>query len=166
MALGLIETVGLVAAVEAADAAIKSANVTLVGYELTKGDGLVTVKIEGDVGAVKAAIESASAAASKLSGVYSTKVIPRPAAGLDKIVMSAETVGLSDKKDAPKEEKPEPKAEDIKEEKIEEKKEEEKPTDETPKAEEKKEEENEIKLPQEKPNNNDDNKKKKPPNKN
>ena len=53
--LGLIETVGMSAAVEAADAAMKSANVSLVGYELTKGGGMVTVKLEGEVGAINAA---------------------------------------------------------------------------------------------------------------
>ncbi|PWC19028.1 BMC domain-containing protein [Brenneria corticis] len=62
--LGLIETVGLVAAIEAADAAVKSANVNLVGYELAKGGGMVTVKLEGEVGAVNAAISAASHAAS------------------------------------------------------------------------------------------------------
>lgn len=64
--LGLIETVGLAAAVEAADAAVKSANVNLVGYELTKGGGMVTVKLEGEVGAVNAAIAAASVAAAKV----------------------------------------------------------------------------------------------------
>ena len=62
-ALGMIETKGLVGAIEAADAMVKSANVTLVGYEKI-GSGLVTVMVRGDVGAVKAAVESGSAAAS------------------------------------------------------------------------------------------------------
>ncbi|EQA7149593.1 BMC domain-containing protein, partial [Escherichia coli] len=57
--LGLIETVGMSAAVEAADAAMKSANVSLVGYELTKGGGMVTVKLEGEVGAINAAVAAA-----------------------------------------------------------------------------------------------------------
>lgn len=92
-ALGLIETVGMAAAIEAADAAVKSANVTLIGIELTKGDGMVTVKLQGDVGAVKAAIESAKHAASLVNRVYATKVIPRPAEGIDKIVFSKETKG-------------------------------------------------------------------------
>ena len=77
-ALGLIETVGLPAAVEAADAAMKAANVQLIGYEKTRGGGLVTVKIRGDVGAVQAAVASAVAAASKVGRVYSHHVIPRP----------------------------------------------------------------------------------------
>lgn len=90
-ALGLIEAVGMAAAIEAADAALKSANVSLIGIELTKGDGMVLVKLEGDVGAVKAAVESAKHAASLVNKVYATKVIPRPAEGIDKIVFSKET---------------------------------------------------------------------------
>ncbi|WP_312737973.1 BMC domain-containing protein, partial [Atlantibacter hermannii] len=61
--LGLIETVGMAAAVEAADAAMKSANVNLVGYELTKGGGMVTVKLEGEIGAINAAVAAAISAA-------------------------------------------------------------------------------------------------------
>lgn len=64
--LGLIETVGMSAAVEAADAAMKSANVSLVGYELTKGGGMVTVKLEGEVGAINAAVAAAISAASRV----------------------------------------------------------------------------------------------------
>lgn len=93
-ALGLIETVGMAAAIEAADAAVKSANVSLIGVELTKGDGMVTVKIEGDVGAVKAAIDAASQAALKVNKVFATKVIARPAEGLDELVYSKETKGV------------------------------------------------------------------------
>lgn len=93
-ALGLIEAVGMAAAIEAADAALKSANVSLIGIELTKGDGMVVVKLEGDVGAVKAAVESAKHAASLVNKVYATKVIPRPAEGIEKIVFSKETKGL------------------------------------------------------------------------
>lgn len=99
-ALGLIETIGLATAIEAADAAVKSANVRLIGYELTKGDGMVTIKVEGDVGAVKAAIDSARAAASKVGTVVSTDVIPRPAQGLEKIVCTAETVGCTKNADS------------------------------------------------------------------
>ncbi|MCF0248333.1 MAG: BMC domain-containing protein [Synergistes sp.] len=109
MSLGLIETAGLVAAVEAADAAVKSANVTLVGYELTKGGGWTTVKVEGDVGAVNAAISAAKAAASKVGRVVSTRVIPRPSAYLDVLIRNFDTVGSNTPKpDKPKpEEKPE-----------------------------------------------------------
>ncbi|SOC09378.1 BMC domain-containing protein [Rhodobacter maris] len=91
--LGLIETAGLAAAVTAADAAVKSANVTLVGYELTKGDGMAVVKLRGDVGAVKAAIEAAQAAAGRVGRVVATRVIARPADGLKGIVESRETIG-------------------------------------------------------------------------
>lgn len=77
-ALGLIETVGLPAAIEAADAAVKSAQVTLLGCESAKGGGLTVVMITGDVGAVKAAVEAGKTAASKVGRVWSTHVIPRP----------------------------------------------------------------------------------------
>lgn len=77
-ALGLIETVGLVAAIEAADAGVKAANVKLLGYELAKGGGLTTVKFTGDVGAVKAAVEAGKAAAERIGKVYAVHVIPRP----------------------------------------------------------------------------------------
>jgi microcompartment protein CcmL/EutN len=93
-ALGFIEAIGLTAAIEAADSAVKSANVRLLGYELARGDGMTTVKIEGDVGAVKSAVKAAEAAAAKVGRVISTHVIPRPAAGTRQIVLSRETVGL------------------------------------------------------------------------
>lgn len=92
-AIGLIEAVGLAAAIEAADTCLKSANVKLIGYELTKGGGYVTIKISGDVGAVSAAVTAASAAAMKVRGVYSTKVIPRPSESLEMMMNSIETVG-------------------------------------------------------------------------
>ncbi|MBK6325739.1 MAG: BMC domain-containing protein [Chloroflexi bacterium] len=77
-ALGLIETIGLVSAIEAADAAVKAANVTLLGYENTKGGGKITVKFVGDVGAVKAAVAAGVAAASRIGKVYGQHIIPRP----------------------------------------------------------------------------------------
>jgi microcompartment protein CcmL/EutN len=77
-ALGLIEVVGLPTAIEAADAAMKAANVRLVGYEKTRGGGLVIVKIRGDVGAVRAAVEAAVISASKVGKIYGHHVIPRP----------------------------------------------------------------------------------------
>jgi len=86
-ALGLIETLGLTAAIEATDAALKSANVRLVGYELATG-GLVTVKIEGEVSAVDAAVRSGSAAASRVGQVHNALVIARPHAELDLILLS------------------------------------------------------------------------------
>ncbi len=76
-ALGMIETKGLVGAVEAADAMVKSARVTLVGKEFV-GGGLVTVMVRGDVGAVKAAVEAGSVAAKKVGELISVHVIPRP----------------------------------------------------------------------------------------
>ncbi len=76
-ALGMVETKGLVSAIEAADTMVKSANVTLVGYEKI-GSGLVTVMVRGDVGAVKAATDAGSAAAGKVGELVSVHVIPRP----------------------------------------------------------------------------------------
>jgi len=76
-ALGLIEVVGLVGAIEAADAMVKAANVTLVGKELV-GGGLVTVMVRGDVGAVKAATDAGAAAADRVGELISVHVIPRP----------------------------------------------------------------------------------------
>ena len=93
--LGLIETYGLLPAVEAADAAVKSANVELVGYEFAKGSGMTVVKVEGDVGAVKAAVAAASMAAGKVGRVAATRVIPRPATGLEAMVRNADTKGYT-----------------------------------------------------------------------
>ena len=84
-ALGMIETKGLVGAIEAADAMTKSANVTLIGYEKI-GSGLVTVMVRGDVGAVKASVESGSAAASRLGELVAAHVIPRPHSDVEKIL--------------------------------------------------------------------------------
>jgi len=76
-ALGLIETRGLVASIEAADAMVKAANVTLVGKEHV-GGGLVSVMVRGDVGAVKAATDAGAAAAKRIGELVSVHVIPRP----------------------------------------------------------------------------------------
>lgn len=76
-ALGLVETRGLIGAVEAADAMVKAANVRLVGKELI-GGGLVTVMVRGDVGAVKAATDAGAASAGRVGEVISVHVIPRP----------------------------------------------------------------------------------------
>jgi microcompartment protein CcmL/EutN len=76
-AIGMIETKGYVAALAAADAMVKAANVTIVGREEV-GDGLVAVTIIGDVGAVKAATEAGSEAASQVGELVSVHVIPRP----------------------------------------------------------------------------------------
>lgn len=76
-ALGMIETKGLVGAIEAADAMVKAANVTLMGKEKI-GSGLVTVMVRGDVGAVKAAVDAGAAAAKRVGELVSVHVIPRP----------------------------------------------------------------------------------------
>ncbi len=76
-ALGLIETRGLVGSIEAADAMVKAAKVTLIGRERV-GGGLVTVMVRGDVGAVKAAVESGAEAVRKVGELISVHVIPRP----------------------------------------------------------------------------------------
>ncbi|HAZ64832.1 MAG TPA: ethanolamine utilization microcompartment protein EutM [Armatimonadetes bacterium] len=84
-ALGLIETRGLVGAIEAADAMVKAANVDLVGKEQI-GGGFVTVMVRGDVGAVKAATDAGAAAARKVGELLSVHVIPRPHDELAKIL--------------------------------------------------------------------------------
>ncbi len=84
-ALGMVETRGLVAAIEAADAMCKSANVTLIGTEKI-GSGLVTVMVRGDVGAVKSSVESGAAAAGKLGELIATHVIPRPHGDVEMIL--------------------------------------------------------------------------------
>ncbi len=84
-ALGLIETRGLTAAIEAADAMVKAAEVTLIGTEKI-GSGLVSVMVRGDVGAVKAAVEAGSATASRLGEVIATHVIPRPHSDVEQIL--------------------------------------------------------------------------------
>ncbi len=76
-ALGMVECMGLVAMIEAADAMVKSANVTLVGYEKIDA-GLVTAIVRGEVGAVKSAVDAGAAAASRVGTVVATHVIPRP----------------------------------------------------------------------------------------
>ena len=76
-AIGMIETKGLVASIEAADAMVKAANVTLIGKEKV-GGGLITVLIRGDVGAVKAATEAGAEAAKRVGELISVHVIPRP----------------------------------------------------------------------------------------
>ena len=84
-ALGMVETRGLVANIEAADAMVKAANVVLIGTEKI-GSGLVSVMVRGDVGAVKAAVEAGGAAAARLGEVVATHVIPRPHADVEKIL--------------------------------------------------------------------------------
>ncbi len=86
-ALGMIETRGLVAAIEAADAMVKAANVELIGTEKI-GSGLVSVMVRGDVGAVKSAVEAGSNSASRLGEIIATHVIPRPHGDVEKILPS------------------------------------------------------------------------------
>ena len=84
-ALGLVETKGLIGSVEAADAMVKAANVTLVAKEYI-GAGYVTVMVRGDVGAVKAATDAGAAAARRVGELISVHVIPRPHAEVDRIL--------------------------------------------------------------------------------
>ena len=84
-ALGMVETRGLIAAIEAADAMVKAANVTLAGKEKI-GSGLVTIMVRGDVGAVKAAVEAGAAAAKRVGELVSTHVIPRPHSEVEMIL--------------------------------------------------------------------------------
>ncbi|MCL2368304.1 MAG: BMC domain-containing protein [Oscillospiraceae bacterium] len=87
-ALGMVETKGLVGAVEAADAMVKAANVTLIGKEQI-GSGLVTVMVRGDVGAVKASTEAGAAAAKRVGELVSVHVIPRPHEDVEHILPKA-----------------------------------------------------------------------------
>ena len=119
-ALGFIETVGLAAAVAAADAACKAANVSLIGREISKGYGYVTVKISGEVGAVKAGLAAAKAASERVNRVWSMDLIPRPAAGLgDVLVWNRETRGADRWREerageeAPQEPAPEPEVPEV-----------------------------------------------------
>jgi microcompartment protein CcmL/EutN len=84
-ALGMVETRGLVASIEAADAMVKAANVVLVGKEYI-GAGYVTVLVRGDVGAVKAATDAGAAAARRVGELVSVHVIPRPHGEVEKII--------------------------------------------------------------------------------
>ena len=84
-ALGMIETRGLVAAIEAADAMVKAANVQLIGTEKI-GSGLVSVMVRGDVGAVNSAVDAGGAAAGRLGEIVATHVIPRPHGDVEKIL--------------------------------------------------------------------------------
>ncbi|ALS38393.1 ethanolamine utilization protein EutM [Enterococcus ureilyticus] len=84
-ALGMIETKGLIGSIEAADAMVKAANVSLVGKELV-GGGIVTVMVRGDVGAVKAATDAGAAAAQRVGELLSVHVIPRPHSEVENIL--------------------------------------------------------------------------------
>ncbi|MGE7269845.1 BMC domain-containing protein [Brevibacillus panacihumi] len=90
-ALGMVETKGLIGAIEAADAMVKAANVKLVG-KVHVGGGLVTVMVRGDVGAVKASTDSGAAAAEKVGELVSVHVIPRPHSDIELILPKLEQV--------------------------------------------------------------------------
>lgn len=94
--VAVVELVGLPVAITFMDTALKSADVTLVGYELSWGGGLVTVKLTGNVGALKAAVEAGVASAGTVGRVASKVIIPRPAAALEKVIFSRTTVGLTE----------------------------------------------------------------------
>lgn len=103
LAIGMIETMGLAAGIEAADICLKSANINLVGYEFARGSGMTVVKIEGNVGAVKAAISAATAALGKLGKVHAQMVIPRPSDSIDMLIRNESTVGYeTEKEEIPK----------------------------------------------------------------
>lgn len=108
LSLGTIEVLGLPAAVEAADVALKTADVKLIGYETTDGMGMVAVKIEGQVSAVTSAVQAACAAASRITKVFATSVIPRPSDQLSPVVLTDVTVGLAPKPAPAPEPEPEP----------------------------------------------------------
>ncbi|MGQ9559036.1 MAG: BMC domain-containing protein [Candidatus Oleimicrobiaceae bacterium] len=94
-ALGLIETKGLVGAIEAADAMVKAAKVQLIGKEKV-GGGYVTVMVRGDVGAVKAAVDAGAAAAEKVGELVSVHVIPRPHSDVEMILPKRPNVEVSE----------------------------------------------------------------------
>ncbi len=96
-ALGMVETRGLVGAIEAADAMVKAANVKLIGKEKV-GSGLVTVMVRGDVGAVKASVDAGAAAAKRVGELVSVHVIPRPHDDVEDILPQPEKSAKSEKK--------------------------------------------------------------------
>ena len=111
-ALGIIETYGLTSAVEAADTAVKAANVVLIGYELARGSGLTTVKVVGDVGSVKAAMSAAEASVSKIGKVVAVHVIPRPHDDIDVLMQPEKSYAEKGKREEQEEVQAEVQAED------------------------------------------------------
>ena len=96
-ALGMVETRGLIGAIEAADAMVKAANVSLIG-KVQIGSGLVTVMVRGYVGAVKAAVDAGAAAAKRVGEVYGVHVIPRPHSDVEYILPSLDKTESQDGK--------------------------------------------------------------------
>jgi ethanolamine utilization protein EutM len=101
IALGMVETKGLVGAVEAADAMVKAANVNLIGSEYV-GGGYVTVMVRGDVGAVKAATDAGAAAAKRVGELVSVHVIPRPHMDVEMILPKASKGSIGGRSAEPK----------------------------------------------------------------
>src|SRR5512135_3173638 len=97
-ALGLVETRGLVAAIEAADAMVKTSNVVLVGKEITV-PALVTIKVVGDTAAVRSAVEAGAAAAQRVGELVSKHVIPRPAEGMEELLYARRSRTQADVED-------------------------------------------------------------------
>jgi ethanolamine utilization protein EutM len=91
-ALGMVETRGLIGAIEAADAMVKAANVSLIGKQKI-GSGLVTVMVRGDVGAVKAAVDAGAAAAKRVGDLYGVHVIPSPHGDVEGILPTIGAAG-------------------------------------------------------------------------
>lgn len=107
-AVGIIETLGLAAAIEAADTAVKSANVSLIGYENTKGGGWITIKLCGDVGAVNAAVMAGAAAARTVNKVVGTLILARPHENLELLIRSVNNVPSEPEAPEPEPEPPAP----------------------------------------------------------
>ena len=101
IALGMVETRGLVGAVEAADAMVKAANVVLIGSEYV-GDGFVTVMVRGDVGAVKAATDAGGAAAKRVGELVSIHVIPRPHENVEMVLPNSSKGSIGGRSEAKK----------------------------------------------------------------
>lgn len=95
-AIAIVELNGLPTAIAFADTAVKAANVKLIGYELSKGEGLVAVKIKGNVGAIKAAVDAGSVTAAQVGGVYGRIIIPRPSESLERMIRNKKTVGYDE----------------------------------------------------------------------
>lgn len=95
-ALGMVETLGLVGAIEAADAMIKASNVRLIGKEITDG-AMVTIKVVGEVGAVQASVAAGEAAARRVGQVVSVHIIPRPDAMTESIVYENDAMPYEDR---------------------------------------------------------------------
>lgn len=97
-AIAVVELMGLPTAIAFADTAVKSANVKLLGYELSRGSGLVAVKLSGNVAAVNAAVDSGSITANQVGKVVAVAVFPRPSNEIEPLVFNSETVGWEEPK--------------------------------------------------------------------